>query len=45
MFAHTVEGFERVAEHNPQMRVGIEYKPWEPSRSVVGRLRRAVVGE
>jgi xylose isomerase len=33
MFEHTVEGFAAVAAHDPQTRVGIEYKPWEPRKN------------
>lgn len=32
MFGHTVEAFARVAAHNPTVRIGIEYKPWEPRK-------------
>ena len=44
MFGHTVEGFAQVAAHNPQMRVGIEYKPWEPRKySLVGNMGEALL--
>ncbi len=44
MFSHTVEGFAQVAAHNPAMRVGIEYKPWEPRKySLVGNMGEALL--
>ena len=44
MFGHTVEGFAQVAAHNPAMRVGIEYKPWEPRKySLVGNMGEALL--
>jgi xylose isomerase len=33
MFDATVEAFASVAAHDPQVRVGIEYKPWEPRKN------------
>jgi xylose isomerase len=44
MFEHTVEGFARVAEHDPQTRVGIEYKPWEPRKhSMLANMGEALL--
>lgn len=44
MFGHTVEGFAQVAAHNPAMRVGLEYKPWEPRKySLVGNMGEALL--
>jgi len=44
MFAHTVEGFAQIAVHNPAMRVGLEYKPWEPRKySLIGNMGEALM--
>ncbi|WP_394650515.1 sugar phosphate isomerase/epimerase family protein [uncultured Deinococcus sp.] len=44
MFAHTVDGFAQVAAHNPAMRVGLEYKPWEPRKySFIGNMGEAML--
>ena len=44
MFAHTVDGFARVAAHDPTMRVGLEYKPWEPRKySLIGNMGEALL--
>ena len=44
MFEHTVEGFAAVAAHDPQTRVGIEYKPWEPRKqSMLANMGEALL--
>lgn len=44
MFAHTVDGFARLAAHDPSMRVGLEYKPWEPRKfSLIGNMGEALL--
>ncbi len=44
MFEHTVEGFAQVAAHDPQTRVGIEYKPWEPRKqSMLANMGEALL--
>ncbi|UQN09117.1 sugar phosphate isomerase/epimerase family protein [Deinococcus sp. QL22] len=44
MFDHTVEGFAQVAAHAPDMRVGLEYKPWEPRKySLIGNMGEALL--
>ncbi|WP_019011662.1 sugar phosphate isomerase/epimerase family protein [Deinococcus aquatilis] len=44
MFDHTVEGFSQVAAHAPEMRVGLEYKPWEPRKySLIGNMGEALL--
>lgn len=44
MFAHTVEGFAQLAAHDPTMRVGLEYKPWEPRKySLVANMGEALL--
>lgn len=44
MFAHTVEGFAQLAAHDLGMRVGLEYKPWEPRKySLIGNMGEALL--
>ena len=44
MFAHTVDGFAQLAAYDPSMRVGLEYKPWEPRKfSLIGNMGEALL--
>jgi xylose isomerase len=44
MFEDTVAGFAAVAGHDPQTRVGIEYKPWEPRKqSMLANMGEALL--
>jgi len=44
MFQHSVDAFAELAGHNPQMRIGIEYKPWEPRKhSMLANMGEALL--